>query len=105
MASLKNVLEKHRKEIASKWGHMLHSRGGPRYWARPVKELLLLTAEAADANLEALLNKDFSKLNSFIEKITKLRLESGFTLSEVQKAFELYRIITVPIIIREMNEL
>lgn len=103
MASLKNVLEKHRKEIASKWGHMLHSKGGSRYWARPVKELLLLTAEAADANLEALLNKDFSKLNSFIEKITKLRLESGFTLSEVQKAFELYRIITVPIIIREMN--
>lgn len=103
MASLKKVLKAHRKEIASKWGHMLHSKGEPRYRASPLEELILLTAEAEAGNFEVLLNNDFTKLNSFIEKITEIRLESGFALSEVQKAFELYRTITLPILTREMS--
>lgn len=103
MAGLKKVLKERRQEIASKWGHRLHTRAGSKYTTRPSKELLLLTSEATDANFEALINKDFSKLDGFIEKITKLRLESGFTLSEVQKAFELYRVIVAPIITREIS--
>jgi signal transduction histidine kinase len=69
--------------------------------------LIALTSEAADANYVILINNDFTKIDHFIEKITKLRLESGFTLSEVQKAFDLYRLIVVPIITQKMkgNEL
>jgi PAS domain S-box-containing protein len=103
VSSLKKVLKEHTQEIAAKWGHRLHARGGSKYRTRPPKELLLLTAEATDANYEALINKDFSKLDSFIEKITKLRLESGFTLSEVQKAFDLYRVIVAPIIAKKIG--
>jgi len=103
VASLKEVLTEHRQEIAGKWGPRLHTTIGSKYRTRPSKELLLLTSEATNANYEALINKDFSKLDSFIEKITKLRLESGFKLSEVQKAFDLYRMIVTPIMTREMD--
>jgi PAS domain S-box-containing protein len=45
-------------------------------------------------------NRD-DKIHEFINRITHLRLEAGFHLSHVQKAFELYRIIVTPLIAKE----
>ena len=95
---LKKVLDEQREEIIRKWSYALRTKAGERYRRRPSKELVALTSEATDANYVLLVNGDFALVDRFIEKITKLRLESGFTLSEVQSAFELYRVILIPII-------
>lgn len=100
---LKKVLAEHREEIIRKWSYALRTKAGERYRRRPSRELVALTSEAADANYVVLINNDFTKIDHFIEKITKLRLESGFTLSEVQKAFDFYRVIVVSIMTRKMN--
>jgi signal transduction histidine kinase len=107
MMGLEKILAEHREEIIKKWSYALRTKVGERYRRRPSRELIALTSEATDANYVILINNDFTKIDHFIEKITKLRLESGFTLSEVQKAFDLYRLIVVPIITQKMkgNEL
>ena len=97
------VLSAYREQIARQWADRLHTKAGERYGERPIEELVALTGEAANANFAVLVNNDFSKIDSFIERITRIRLGSGFALSEVQKAFELYRTILLPIITEEME--
>lgn len=101
--NLKTVLTESKSEIVRKWSHALRTRTGERYGSRPSKELVALTSEATDANYAVLAHGDVSKIDSFIEKITRLRLSSGFTLSEVQKAFDVYRTILVPILTRSLK--
>ncbi|MFH1034074.1 MAG: ATP-binding protein [Pseudomonadota bacterium] len=66
---------------------------GPNYKGRPTSELYLTVNEAFQANLEALSTGDLGRIERFIRYITEMRLHSGFPLSDVQKAFELFRII------------
>ena len=93
----------YRDQIVRQWSNRLHTKAGERYGERPIDELLALTGEATDANFAVLVHNDFVTIDNFIEKITRMRLGSGFTLSEVQKAFELYRTILLPIITEEME--
>ena len=51
------------------------------------------------ANLEAIAFADLTRIENFINYITELRLGSGFPLSDVQKAFELFRSIVVELMI------
>jgi len=92
------VLTRNRDKIIHAWSTALYTHSGERYGERPLEELHALTSEATDANYCVLVNNDFSRIDLFIEKITRLRLGSGFALSEVQKAFNLYRSFLIPIL-------
>lgn len=102
--SLALVLKENRDRIINQWINRLHNKASDRYGQRPIQELFSLTSEATDANYSALVRNDFSKIDNFIEKITRLRLGEGFTLSEVQKAFDVYRSILVPILLVRLKE-
>jgi sigma-B regulation protein RsbU (phosphoserine phosphatase) len=60
-------------------------------------------SKAYDAEVDVILNNDFTKINAFITEITKMRLESGFLLSDVQKAFELFRRLAIDLLIKEAS--
>lgn len=87
--------------IIAEWITGIKTRIGERYAGRSTEEILGTVTEAFEANLNVLLHDDFFYINRFIEKITKMRLEAGFLLSDVQMAFELFRSVTIPILARE----
>ena len=58
--------------------------------------------QITDANFSAIARKDFSGLDAFIVLIGKIRSRLGFSVSDVQKAFELYRPVTVAILARTL---
>ncbi|MBW2039950.1 MAG: PAS domain S-box protein [Deltaproteobacteria bacterium] len=101
--TLANIFTKYREEIIQQWAHRLHTEVSQHYRKRPLEELFITTSEAADANFAVLVHNDFSKIDAFIKKITRMRLEAGFPLSDVQRAFELYRTIVLPILVRELK--
>ncbi|MFZ5584593.1 MAG: two-component system sensor histidine kinase NtrB [Thermodesulfobacteriota bacterium] len=65
------------------------------YSNRPTSELYLTVSEAMRANQAALAQGDLTRIRRFIHFITDMRLQAGFPLSDVQKAFELFRTIVV----------
>lgn len=71
------------------------SRLGPGYRKRTISELQQTIAQSFQANMDAMAMDSVEPLNEFVEFITKLRLEAGFALSEVQKAFDLFRTILI----------
>jgi PAS domain S-box-containing protein len=95
---LAEFIQSNRSLIIEQWAKRLHTEVGEQYFQRPLEELVGTVTEAFDANARVLLHNDFSHINRFINKITKMRLESGFLLSDVQKAFELYRTIVIPLL-------
>ncbi len=97
--SFSRFLTEHRSEIIRLWVIKLHSEVGEQYAARPIKELERTIKEAVVANYQVLVNDNYKYINRFIDKITVFRLKSGFSLSDVQKAFELYRIIVLNLLI------
>ncbi len=98
------ILKKYRKQIADEWIYRLHSEVSERYRGRPVDELFHTVSRANEANYAVLIHNDFSKINDHIRWITNLRLEGGFSLSEVQSAYELYRTVLLPILPNELDE-
>ena len=98
--ALSEFIKLNRSLIIEEWAYRLHTEVGKQYSRRPLEELVGTVSEAFDANSQVLLHNDFAHINLFINKITKMRLESGFLLSDVQKAFELYRTIIVPLLAR-----
>ncbi len=95
---LSEFLDNHRQRIIDEWVRRLHSEVSVRYSDRPVEELMETVTQAYEANCAFLLHDDLTPINYFIKKITKMRLEAGFPLSDVQKAFELFRKIVIPLI-------
>ncbi len=100
---LKKLLVSHRDEIIEKWIRFLHTSVSNRYKKRPRKELYVTCSSACDAGYAVLVNNDYSKIDQHIEWITKVRLEGGFSLSEVQNAYELYRTILTPILVKTLD--
>jgi PAS domain S-box-containing protein len=92
-------LNTHKSFIIHKWVEKLHTECGEQYAARPVEELMQTITLAVDANYQVLVNNHYDSINSFIDKITDMRLKAGFLLSDVQKAFELYRLILTELLI------
>jgi PAS domain S-box-containing protein len=101
--TLATICSRYREEIIGEWAHRLHTEVSENYCKRPLEELFMTTEEATDANFAVIIHNDFSKIDTFIKKITKMRLDAGFLLSDVQMAFELYRTILIPIIVRELK--
>lgn len=101
--SLEEVLKKNRNKIIKQWVYLLQTKVSQRYSERPNKEFFTLVPQCTDAFYAVLVNHDFLKMNDFIEKLAQIRFSSGFSLSEVQKAFELYRTMLLPILIKEIK--
>ncbi len=90
-----------REEIITRWVELLKTEVGRQYAARPRKELMGTVSKAYDAEVDVILSNDYKKINAFITEITQMRLESGFLLSDVQKAFELFRRLAIDHLIEE----
>jgi PAS domain S-box-containing protein len=97
--SLSRFFETRRDEIIEVWVQRLKSEVGDQYAARPRKELQGTVSDAYDSEVDIMLLGDYRKIDAFINKITQMRLEAGFKLSDVQKAFELFRNITIPLLV------
>ncbi len=102
--SWKIFLDRHRHRILDEWQERLHSQVSARYAGRPRQELAQTTANACDAFCQVLADNDYTCINQFISEITRIRLEAGFPLADVQKAFELFREILIPILVSESPE-
>lgn len=98
---LADFLEQHRSWIIEEWVSRLHSEVSDQYALRPREELCKNIEEAFAAYFQILVQGEFSAVNRFIDRIAQERLEAGFLLSDVQKAFELYGNIVIPLLARE----
>ncbi len=96
-----DFLNRHRDEIVLEWRDRLKHDVSQNYAKRPVKELIMTIGMACDSFCRMIAHHDFAPINDFINEITKIRLEAGFPLDDVQKAFELYRQIVIPILVKE----
>ncbi len=94
-------LNTYKSFIISKWVEKLHTECGEQYAARPLEELIQTITQAVSSNYQVLVHNNYDSINVFIDKITGMRLEEGFLLSDVQKAFELYRMILTELLISE----
>jgi PAS domain S-box-containing protein len=99
--SIADFFQNKRETIIAKWVDDIKTQIGGMYTGRDIEEIIGTVSEAYDANIHILLHDDFTFINRFIKKITQMRLEAGFLLSDVQKAFELFRSISVPLLARE----
>ncbi len=97
--SFSTLLTQYRALIIQQWVEKLHTECGEQYAARPIEELRQTITQAVDANYQILVHENYDAVNIFIDKITDIRLKTGFLLSDVQKAFELYRIILIDLLI------
>lgn len=102
--NLLEILKKYHNQMVEEWIHRLHTEVSDRYNVRPLGELFHTVSKANDANYAVLIHNDFSKINEHIQYITNLRLDGGFSLSEVQNAYELYRTVLLPILPNELDE-
>ncbi len=94
-------LNHYRDDIVSEWRDRLKIEVSEHYSGRPLEELSLTTGKACDSFCRMIAGNDYAPINEFINEITRIRLNEGFPLQDVQKAFELYRQIVIPILIRE----
>jgi len=100
---LRDFLIKHKESIIKKWIKMLQVDIGGKYFNRPFDELHKTVTLAFNGNFEVLCSNNWDEINKFIIFITKIRLEKGFTLSEVQRAFAIFRIILIEILPKEFD--
>ncbi|WP_419658937.1 two component system sensor histidine kinase, hybrid [Desulfosarcina variabilis str. Montpellier] len=97
--NLIKLLQRQSKQLHQEWAQRIQTEVGGHYADRPLEELLTSTAKACEANFDAIVHGNYTKLDTFIEKICKMRLAGGFSLSEVQRAFEIYRTILTPLLV------
>jgi PAS domain S-box-containing protein len=99
--SLSTFFDSRRDEIITRWVELLKTDVGEQYADRPRKELMDTVSKAYDAEVDVIIRNDYAKINAFIHAITKMRLEAGFLLSDVQKAFELFRRLSIDLLVKE----
>ncbi|MBW1645293.1 MAG: PAS domain-containing protein [Deltaproteobacteria bacterium] len=98
-----HFLRQERESIISDWVRQLSQSTSDRYRKIDPAELRRTVAMAYDGNYSVICNHDWEPIEKFIVLITRMRLERGFSLSEVQKAFGIFRIILLgrlPLIFR-----
>ena len=96
--TLTDWLETHRQDLIAGWIRRVVEQS-EYYRKRPLEELEWTISESFTANLQAIKTGNVETLDNFVAFITRLRLEAGFPLSEVQKAFDAYRSILLPSIL------
>ncbi|MDD4194952.1 MAG: PAS domain S-box protein [Syntrophorhabdaceae bacterium] len=99
-----DILRRHRDEFIAEWIDRLKAENGPRYGSRPREELYTTVAAAFDASYAVLVERDYRLIDCHIRWITGLRLLGGFSLSEVQGAYEMFRKVVTPVMARELGK-
>ena len=97
-----DLLTIYRDQVIKEWARRLNTEVSPSYNAEKMRTLLFTCSMAYDANSPAFAYGDFSEIDKLVEYIGNLRCR--FPLSDVQKAFELYRVLLTPIVIAESDE-
>jgi PAS domain S-box-containing protein len=100
---LSQILGVNRTPLIAEWVRRLQTEVSPRYSQRPTEELFQTVSRVYDANLAVVLRNDYAQIDAHIEWITRLRLEGGFSLSEVQNAYDLYRKVLTPILVPRLD--
>lgn len=98
----RNFLDRHHDAIVREWKRRLRSEVSPRYTGRPATEYDQTINAAFGAYFNALVLNDYSRIDEVVQEIGKFRFEAGFTLSEVQKAFEMFKYLVIPLVVKEM---
>ena len=98
-----DILQKYRDRILDEWVERLHKEVSSAYSSLSINALYSTCSAAFEANYDALVKHDFLKIDRVVEKIGNIRSREGFSLSEVQKAFELYRTVLLRILTLELN--
>lgn len=93
--NLCHFLRVKRSEIIDEWVQQLSRATSDRYSELQLSELRETVARAYDGNYSVICNHDWQPIEEFIVFITRMRLERGFSLSEVQRAFGIFRIIMI----------
>ena len=91
------LLQARRRDIHDAYAQMLKAGAGPHYSTRPEEELWETTGRSIVAYLAVLCAGDWGPMEAFVEEIAEKRFPLRFPLSEVQKAFAIFRKIAVPI--------
>jgi len=98
------ILKSYRESVIEEWVQRLHWEVSPRYFAEKIETLEFTCSSAYDANFRAFIHSDFSAIDKVIEHVGNLRGKAGFPLSDVQKAFEIYRSVLMPILVAQSDE-
>ncbi len=93
------VLSFYHKQIVDTWTHLMLSDRSSRYADEQPEELRPVVDRAANCFRMALVEDQWAELSQFINFIAAKRLQGGFTLSEVQRAFERYRETVTPLLV------
>ncbi len=99
--SWEDFLHRHRGAVIDEWVKRLKTEVSDHYAQRTAKELNTTVGNAYDSFGAVITDNDYTRINAFINEITKIRLEAGFPLDDVQKAFELFREIITPHLVAE----
>jgi PAS domain S-box-containing protein len=101
---LKSILGLNHKNIVNDWYDAITSDPNSSYYKISKQELLPSVNEAANGFYDVLVSDRWERLDSFITGIAHKRFAQGFKVSEVQKTFELYRRILIPLMVKHMNQ-
>jgi len=98
-----DFLNRYRDAIIREWIKRLQTEISERYSQRPESELRQTITGSFEANCRCLIFGEKDELDRFIAHISNLRLEGGFPLVDVQKAFDLFRHIALPLLAGSCN--
>ena len=97
-AAVCELLKEHREENHQAFIEALLHRAGPHYEERPREELAETTNRAIAGYLAILCPGDWGPMDAFICEIAERRFPQRFPLSEVQRAFAVFRDVGRPLL-------
>jgi PAS domain S-box-containing protein len=100
---LASVLTRYHEQIVAMWAYRMLTDKSSRYSDEPPGEMKRLIDHATYCFRVALVEDDWTYLGQFINFIAHKRLHGGFTLSEVQRAFEQYRETVTPLLVTHVE--
>jgi PAS domain S-box-containing protein len=98
-----DFLDRYRDAIIREWVKRLRTEISEQYSQRPEFELQQTIGASFSANRRFLIFGEKDELDRFIAHISNLRLEGGFPLVDVQKAFDLFRHVALPLLAGSCN--
>ncbi|MFH0730293.1 MAG: ATP-binding protein [Pseudomonadota bacterium] len=99
----KEFFHQRHEQIVAAWFESLYNDRSIRYFREPPEDLRNRLNYAALAFRRVMLDNDWTDLKDFITSIAQKRFSQGFKVSEVQKAFELYRQTLIPLLFADIE--
>jgi len=99
----KEFFHQRHEQLVDSWFRSLSNDRSTRYYREPSQDLRARLNRAAVAFRQVMLHDDWSDLKEFITQIAQKRFSQGFKVSEVQKAFELYRQTAIPLLFADLE--